>query len=375
MKYLKFGCIALAALVSAMLISQMGVAHDLSLALASLGHVDAHSMASLAGLSAVGFIGEVRNLNLPRLDAEESAFFSRELEYVKTRSYDKKYADIKARMIIPVSTEADPWADSIVYESYDHVGMAKLITGYSSDLPRADVKAQEFIHPVKSLGSSYGYNIMEIRKSAARGKSLEQRKANAAKRAILEKENALALLGDSDVGFDGFLKHPNVPVVVLPADNTSNDTEWINANGVALKTPSQILRDLHMLVNAVVDQSLGKETPDTLLLPRSRFLYVASTPFSTGDSDGKTILKMFLEQSLYIKNVEWLNELETAGSGGSKRMMAYRRDPEAVTMEIPQDFEQFDPQPENLEFVVPCHSRFGGVLFYYPLSAAYADEI
>ena len=302
------------------------------------------------------------------LDANESVFFARELEFIKSRSYDKKYADIKARALIPISNEADAWADAIVYESYDQVGFAKMIAGYSDDLPRADVAGTQFINPVKSLGASYAYNVMEIRKSTARNKNLPQRKANAAKRAILQYENTLAFLGDTATGLKGFLNHPNIPTVTIPNDGTGATITW------STKTPAQILRDMHLIANTVVSQSKGVEKPDTLLLPIDSFLLVSSTPWSTSN-DGKTILAVFLEQNQYIKNVDWLNELTTAGAGSTKRMIAYRRDPEALTMEIPQDFEQFDPQPRNLEFVVPCHSRFGGVLMYYPLSAARGDGI
>lgn len=320
----------------------------------------------------------IKTLNLPHMDADESVFFARELEFVKSRSYDKKYADLKARTLIPMSSEAEPWADAIVYESFDHVGVAKMITGYSDDLPRADVKGSQFINPVKSLASSFGYNIMEVRKSKARGKSLEQRKANAAKRAILEYENRLAFLGDEKTNLEGFLNHSNLPEVTLPSDNSvtpSAGTEWLDTDGItALKTPAQILRDMHAIANAVVTQTLGVEKPDTMLLPRSCYLHVASTPWSTSN-DGRTILEIFLQQSQFVKNVDWLNELETCGDSTSRRAIAYRRDPECLTMEVPQDVEQFDPQPRNLEFVVPVHSRFGGVLFYYPLSAAYADNL
>lgn len=330
----------------------------------------------LTGGIGAGFMamGSVKMLNLPHLDANESIFFARELEFVKSRSYDKKYAELKARLLIPVSSEAEPWADAIVYESYDQVGAAKLIAGYSDDLPRADVKGQEFINPVKSLGCSYGYNIMEIRKSQARGKSLEQRKANAAKRAILQKENELAFVGDAKTGLKGFLNHNNVPLAVIADDNTNGSTEWLDTDGATpLKSSKQILRDLHQIANTIVNQTQGVEHGTTLVLPRTLYLYIASTPY--GIDNEATILDVFLKQSMFIKEVDWLNELETAGVGGSKRAMAYRRDPEAVTLEIPQDFEQFDPQARNLEFVVPCHSRFGGVLFYYPLSAVYADDL
>jgi hypothetical protein len=315
-----------------------------------------------------------KNLNLPHLDADESIFFARELEFVKANSYDKKYADLKARMLLPVSSEAGEWAEAIVYDQYDSVGMAKLVATYGDDLPRADVKGKQFIHPVVSMGSAYGYSLQEIRASRAKGKNLEQRKANAAKRAMMELENRLAFLGDSSAGLNGFLNHPSMPEVTLKNDNTSSQKPWTDANGVALKSGVQIIRDMNLVANAVVQNSKGKEVPDTMILPLTRFLYVSSTPWSA-DAEAKSIMKVFLEQSQYIKQVEWLNELETAGAGSTKRMIAYRRDPEAITMEVPVDFEQFDPQPKNLEFVVPCHQRYGGVLFYYPLSACFADGL
>ena len=56
-------------------------------------------------------------------------------------------------------------------------------------------------------------------------------------------------------------------------------------------------------------------------------------------------------------------------------MIAYRRDPDAFTLEIPQMFEQLPVQERGLEFVVPCHSRIGGVIIYYPLSMAIGEGI
>ena len=33
-------------------------------------------------------------------------------------------------------------------------------------------------------------------------------------------------------------------------------------------------------------------------------------------------------------------------------------------------FTQYPPQERGLEFVVPCESRYGGIITYYPLSLA-----
>lgn len=301
------------------------------------------------------------------LDADQAVFFQRELEAIKAKSYDVKYAELKARQVLPVSFEAGPGAESITYRQYDMTGVAAIIANYAKDLPRADIKAKEFTAKVKSLGASYGYSVQEIRASQMTGKGLEQRRANAAKRAIEQKINSIAFFGDSASGLEGFINNPNIGSYTVPNDGSGNSTLWTN------KTPDQIIRDLNGLAHKTVEDTKGVDPADTILLPLSRYNYIASTPrSSTSDT---TILEFFLKTSPYIKEVSWLNELETAGQGNSKRMIAYRRSPDYLTLEIPQDFEQFPEQEQGLEFVVPCHARIGGVIIYYPLSVAKGDGI
>lgn len=302
------------------------------------------------------------------LDADESIFFARELEHVKTKSYDKKYPQLKARMLIPVSYEAGAGAETITYEQYDSVGLAKVISSYADDLPRADVKGKQFTSIVKSLGSSFGYSIQEIRAAQKAGKPLAQRKADAAKKAILTKEDQIAFSGDAANNIQGFVNNSNVPLVVLAADGTGASITF------ASKTADKILRDLNKVVNSIVEVTKEVEIPDTLLLPTEQYHLIKNTPWSTAN-DGKSILKLFLENNEYIKNVFSVPRLKGAGAGGADRMVVYRRDPEALTLEIPQDFEMLEEQPRGLEYVTPCHSRIGGVIIYYPLSMAYADGI
>lgn len=300
-----------------------------------------------------------------KLDANESIFFKRELEHVKAQTYDVKYPELKARSIFPVSFEAGNAAESIVYEQYDQVGMAKIIANYASDFPRADVRGKEFTAIVKSLGASYGYNLQEIRAAAKAGKPLQMKKANAAKRAILAKENAIAFSGDAANNLPGFLTNSNIPVVTLAADGSGSSKLW------STKTGKQIARDVAAVFTAINTVSKQVENADTLLLPPAKYNYIASTPFS--DYTEKTILKWILENITTIKAVEWCNELTGAGSGSTDRLVAYTRNPEKLTLEIPSDFEQFPEQEEGLEYKIHCHQRIAGVLVYYPLSIAFAD--
>ena len=78
--------------------------------------------------------------NVSQLDADEVIFFEKELESLKSRSFDRKFKQLKARDLIPVSRDADAGAETITYQQFDQVGMAKLIASYADDLPRADVK-------------------------------------------------------------------------------------------------------------------------------------------------------------------------------------------------------------------------------------------
>jgi hypothetical protein len=300
------------------------------------------------------------------LDADESIFFARQLEYVKKKSYDVQYPELKARMLLPVSSEAGPGAETIKYEQYDQVGMAKIINSYADDLPRADIKGKEFISPIRSAGTSYGYTLQEVRAARYANKPLEQRKANAAKRAALQLENTIAFSGSAVDGLGGFINNANVPTVSLPNDGTGSSVLW------SAKTPALILRDLHKVANFVMENTKTVEQADTMILPPTKFNYIKTTPWST-TGDGKSILDLFLEQSPYIKSVDWANELTGAGSGATDRMVVYSRNPDKLTLEIPQDFEQLEVEQRNLKFVVPCHMRVAGVIIYYPLSMAYAD--
>lgn len=302
-----------------------------------------------------------------RLDANESAFFKRQLEYVKSKTYDVKYKQLKAMSLIPVSTEAPSGADTITFRAYTKVGLAKIISDYANDFPRVDVYGEEKQARIKSIGDSYGYSIKEIRRAQMAGTNLDQRRADAARRASDEKVDSIAWNGDSDNGLKGLIGYPGTTEYTVPADGTGTTKTW------STKTPDQIVRDITGMINAIVDTTNGREAPDTLILPIAQYLIMANTRMTDGND--KTILKYVMENNPFLKTIEWVVELKTAGAGSTARMIAYTRSPENLTLEIPQPFEQFAPQPKGMEFEVPCHQETGGVIVYYPLSVAWGDGI
>ena len=292
------------------------------------------------------------------MDSAQTIFFERELEAKKARTYDVIQAPLKAFELIPVSSEAGAGAESIVYEQYDSTGIAKIIANYADDLPRANVKGKEFVSKIKSVGNSYGYSIQEIRAAQFAGKSLSERQAVAAARAQREEWNRIAFYGDSEHGLQGWIGASNVPSATV-VDGATNESEWDE------KTNEEIVADVRSILNDIVDVTNGAEEPDTLVMPIKQYSKIATTRMADGTD---TTILGFLKQAFPTVSFEWANELKGSFPGDSDGMIAYRRDPETMTLEMPVMFEQLEAQERGLEIIVPCHSRVGGVIVYYPMA-------
>lgn len=309
----------------------------------------------------------MKSNNPLHLDANESAFFDKELEAVKSRTYDAKLAELKGLSLIPISTEASSGAERITFRRYRGVGFAKVIADYAKDFPRVDVYGEEESVKVKGIGDSYGYSIQEIRASQRAGKQLDQRRAVTARRAHDEAINKMALKSDSVNGTNGLLDYPGISEVTLPSDGTGN------AKTFASKTPDQIVRDVQALIDSAMTSTHAREIPDTLLLPIAQYNALATRRMGTNNDT--TILKYILDNNPYIKKIDWLSELKGIGANGTDRALVGIFDAEHITLEIPQPFEQFDAQQEGMEYTIPCHSECAGTIIYYPLAFVYADGI
>ena len=301
-----------------------------------------------------------------RWDENESIFFARELEYIKAKSYDKKYPFLKSRECIPMDTTANAGATAITYEQYDQQGMAKIISDYAEDLPRGDAKGKEFTSKIKTVASSYGYNFDELAAARMTGKSLTQRKSNATNRAMMVEENRIAFFGDDQNKLPGLFNNANVTEVSLAADGTGN------AKTFQSKDADKLVRDIVSLPTQIRDVTRGVEYADTLLLPLTQWNMLANTRLPDTQI---SVREWILKENPDLKQIKWVDELKTAGDGNGTRMFAYRYDSDVLEMILASEFRQLPVQEKNLEFQVPCHMRVGGTLIYYPLACAYADGI
>lgn len=314
-----------------------------------------------------------------RFDSAEDAsvFFARELDYVKAKSYDVQYPELTALQLFPITSEADPGAETVTYYTYDKQGVAKIIDNYSDDLPRADVNGKPSVAMVKSIGDSYGYSAQEMRASRLAGKSLDARKAEAARYAIDNKTNIIAWRGDEASGLLGVLSTAqNIPLFTVP-NGVSGSTAW------RTKTADEILADVSGMQMQVAQTTNNVERPDTLCLPADVYMDISTRRIPDTST---TVLKFILEHSPYIKDVISTAELgsmnvdtnpyasKTAGQGQGVAFL-FTNSERKLSLENPMPYYQYPIQVRNLDTVVPCEARTAGVIMYYPMSALIAVGI
>jgi hypothetical protein len=302
------------------------------------------------------------------LDGETTVFFAHQLEVVKAQTYDQKLGDLKALTgLFPITSQLPAGATELTWRSWQGYALAKFISEFTFDFPRSEIGGTEQTRRVSDIGSSYGYNIKEIQRAAFAGVPLESKRAFFARRAIDEKLNDIALNGDSEHNIPGFLDYPGTSTYNVPATGSGASKTW------ATKTPDQILVDLNGVLNAINDVTLGKEEGNTILMPKANLDYIKQTRLD--DTMEKSIYQYFVENHPGVR-LDWLSNLDDAGSLGTTRMVAYINDSNHIELEIPVKFEQQEEYKDGpMSYMIPLTASIVGVIAYYPLTIVYADGI
>lgn len=310
-------------------------------------------------------------------DAQQAAltFLIRQATLIEPTVYQMQYMDIQYSQLIPVDTSAPEWIQSVTYFSADAVGQAQWFAGQAQDVPKVEVTREKFETTVAMAAIGYGYTLEELGTAQMLGIPLTNDKANMARRAAEEKIDGVAMGGDASKGYKGIVNNAAVTATTAPADGTGSATTF------ASKTPDQVLRDVNAQLTGMFTGTYGKEIADTLLLPYSILLDLSTRRIDTVNQT--TILEWIEKNNVYTKTTGGqllirgvFGWLETAGSGSTKRMIAYRRSPEVLKMHIPMPFRFLAPwQRGPINYDVPGIFRLGGVDVRRPKAMRYLDGI
>ncbi len=281
--------------------------------------------------------------------------------------YREELPDIRIFNFVPVSTEVPAGAETIAYRMLTPFGMAIIIRQPSQDIPRVDLFSTKFTSEVKELASSYAFTLSELESAALANMPLEVERGRLCRETMLRTTSDIAINGGAAHGapnLPGIFSNANIPTVTVA--NPGGGTPW------STKTADQILTDMNDCVANTVNATNGIEVPDTLLLPILQFEDISTRRIA---DTAETVLSYFLRTSPHITRVDWLRELDGIGTAGADVMLIMKSDPSKLKYHMPLPFQQRPAQERNLELVIICREKTGGVIIPKPLSLRICEGI
>lgn len=319
-----------------------------------------------------------------QMDAGESMYVARQLEYIRAGTYEVQYTDLVYDRLLPINRSVPLGKTELTIRVMDKVGQAEVLSEDVDTAPDVETSVVEKSTSFFTIGLGYKFTLTEIQMAMANGVPLQATKAMICRQQVERKVNDVALIGDAKApsksgGQKGLLNSTDAGILTYtPSTGTGSGT---TALGIG-KSADEILADLHGMVSKPWTSSKGIFSVNTLLLPLTTRTELASR--RVGDGTNGSILQYFLGSDQFINSddqVVGLWQLEdatatgTAGSWTGKRALAYRRDPSALELPIVQDFEQLSPQAVNYMIKTLCRLRMGGLMIYQPLTMITMDQI
>ncbi|NSX90130.1 DUF2184 domain-containing protein [Agrobacterium tumefaciens] len=322
-------------------------------------------------------------MNMIVNDAQALAFVTGQAYRINQTVYETRFPDWDFSRLIYVDTTGPAWSPGILTYTSDLTGAAKFQSGYAKDIPLADVSQDMQTKNFHLAAIGYQYNIEEINTAIQVGASLPNRRARAARLAYTKFMYDLTLQGNTEKGLGGLINYPGVVTAVVPGDGTGSATFWVDEDGVGVKTPAQIVRDINLGLQGVNLATFEVEMADTILLPVEAYNYIAATPYSATTME--TILSFVMRTNIYTMTtgrpltIRTVRELGSAGVGaaaGTGRMVVYKNDQDYVKLHLPMP-HQFLPvyQDGPLNWQVPGIFRTGGVELLTTVAFRYLDGI
>lgn len=307
------------------------------------------------------------------------AFMVSQATHIEAGVYKTQYPDLEYSSLIPIDTSVPSWAQSVTYFSSDSTGKADWLARGADDMPTVGNSYASHNVSIETAGVGYRYDLFEVQYAQRMGINLNADRAQDAGRAAEEMIDRIAFTGDADRGLYGLVNQPGV-TVMAPSSVTVNGAAQTQ---FAFKTGQEILVDVNAVLSASYLNSKTVEIADTLIMPYSLLLHLNQTFLSTDNPTmNGTVLAYIRANNTYTMvtgrplTIKASLHLDTAGEGGTSRMIAYRRDPNVFKMYMPMPFRFFPVwQDGPMRFLVPGAFRIAGVDVKRPEAFRYMDSV
>lgn len=310
---------------------------------------------------------------MPNFDEERlTVEVARQANLINARVFEAVYPELDYAALVPVDFTGPEWLPSRPSIMTDTVGKAEWIAERARDVPNVELVAGRTEIAFHTAAAGYEIWLGEVQQAALYGVNVSDRKGLGVRRAYDEFLYELTISGSAPKGVYGLINNPAVTAGNAPAG--TGGTTW------ATKTPAEIAADVDAVLTGMGAATNYVEIADTLLLPADRFSLLARTLMP--NAGNVTLLEHILRTNRYTQRtrreltIRELPGLETAGAGGTHRMVAYRRDPTVVALNVPMPLAFQPPyRASSLHWHVAAVFRTSGLEIVRPAAFRYLDAI
>ena len=279
-----------------------------------------------------------------------------------------KYPSFDYSRFVPVNSEGDMWDIGTLVYSGDIAGAAAYVAGKGFDVPNASANFGVGQSNFHLAGIGYELGLQEVNRAARiPNANLGERKANAARLLAQQFIYTTVMKGQTEKNITGLINNASVPAANAPTGS------WGTA------TPAQMLGDMNTALNDVITNSNETAMPDTVLLPTTAFVAANNTQLT---NTGMSVLAFLRENNSYTlltgKPLTILNsrELQTAGSGSTRRMIAFQNDPQNLEFFLPGVYEFLPPFAfSSMGYRIDGIMNVGQLEIYRPKTMSYRDNL
>ena len=183
-------------------------------------------------------------------------------------------------------------------------GDVRFIGDKVDDLPTTGIKeTTSRIVKNKYFGKSVEYGRLELWEAACSGRDIV---ADRIRQVEIDTDHFLECLivaGALPHGFHGFVGHPDIPVLTVPASVSNGPaTDWLS------KSPEEVLVDFQLMVDTIRAGSNYMISPDTMILSDMRYSHVNTSLLGV---NGQTILS------------RWIDNVSNTPTGGLNNIIPF----------------------------------------------------
>lgn len=313
-----------------------------------------------------------------REDAGFTPFIARALEQFLTREFEVPLEDLPLINggVVDIDESIDEGAKTFAYQVLDGAGVAEFWNDNAqSSMPMVTINNEEFVRPiaVAALGYEFSQEDLMAERMAAKNGRVVRLRDRLNKRAIrghMEMHEDVGMFGDAGRDLHGFANHPGV-ASIAPIVDSNTDENW------STKFGSAVIQDITNMFQAIRDNTLCTRMPDALALPESTITSLNRDYVADGNTvvSGQTVMdriRQFFPQ-LAIGSLCRLQSNRSFGNLSRSRAVMYWNNKDAVQYILPMRPRFFDPQMVELMIKTPGMGKLGGIQWWEPFTAIYAD--